>query len=479
MFETAIAQLRFGYSMMTGRPFHLGSLEAIIDAMLETQREFGAVGADGAELIGGPTLDDDTRHDMQLRRFRAQALRAARETDYYGQLFRELDLDLDHLSHDDIARIPPTPKRAVRDDPSAFVRRSANVAFRTTTTGTTGKPTSTFFSQREMRTTVALNAMTFLLRAQITPADIVQVSTSSRATLGNNCFTRACERIGAVWYQAGLVAPDHALGLLAERHRIPGKVPQASYLNTYASYLGQLVECGLANGYGPSDFGLRTISVGGEVVTQGLLARARELFGEVEYTQGFGMTETWPFGGACCDQGHLHFEAPHGLLEVLSLETSAPALHGELGTMVATPFPPFRDASVVLRYDTQDVVRPVEPPLTCNMSRVPACSDIEGKLRLTVRHDDGLTTPRQVLEALEALACVPLPARCGFWADDGGVAVEVITRDDSRETRQAIGDSLEARGVPLRSLFVRTDRDELEHPYPLRGDLREVMFARS
>lgn len=43
---------------------------------------------------------------------------------------------------------------------------------------------------------------------------------------------------------------------------MPRKVPQASVLTTYPSYLGELVELGLAAGYEPADFGLRWVSGG-------------------------------------------------------------------------------------------------------------------------------------------------------------------------------------------------------------------------
>jgi phenylacetate-coenzyme A ligase PaaK-like adenylate-forming protein len=62
---------------------------------------------------------------MQLRRFRGQAKRGARETAYYQRLFADLDLDPGRLRADDIARIPLTPKAALRADPTAFVRRGA------------------------------------------------------------------------------------------------------------------------------------------------------------------------------------------------------------------------------------------------------------------------------------------------------------------------------------------------------------------
>ena len=158
------------------------------------------------------------------------------------------------------------------------MRRGSQPAFRTTTTGTTGKPTSVYFTAREIQATGLLGAITFLQNGHIRPEDIVQISTSSRATLGNTCFSQACQRIGAVWYQTGLVDPAHALALLAEEHHLPGKKLRASFLNTYASYLGELVECGLRSGYQPRDFGLERISVGGEIVTEGLKRRCQKLF---------------------------------------------------------------------------------------------------------------------------------------------------------------------------------------------------------
>jgi hypothetical protein len=87
MLATAVAQLRFAASVGLGVPFSLWSLDQLVNAALDTQHEFGAIGAYGAEVPGGPALDEETRRDMHLRRFRQQARRAARETAYYGRLF--------------------------------------------------------------------------------------------------------------------------------------------------------------------------------------------------------------------------------------------------------------------------------------------------------------------------------------------------------------------------------------------------------
>ncbi|HET9909512.1 MAG TPA: AMP-binding protein [Anaerolineales bacterium] len=477
MFETAFAQLRYAASVLFAIPFDLRALDRLVEGILATQHEFGTLGTDSAEFLGGPELDEESRREIQLRRFRTQALRAVNETDYYKQQFDQLGIDPANLKYEDTPRIPITPKEALRSDPEAFVRRGSQPAFRTTTTGTTGKPTSVYFTSHEIQATGLLTAITFLQSGQITPEDIVQISTSSRATLGNTCFSQACQRIGAVWYQTGLVDPTHALMLLSEEHHLPGKKSRASFLNTYASYLGELVEYGLSNRYSPADFGLERISVGGEIVTEGLKKRCQKLFGSVEFIQGYAMTETWPFSGTRCAESHLHFEPSQGLMEVLDPDTHEPVKLGEFGTIVATPFPPYREASVVLRYDTEDVVQAINGPLTCNLKHWPATSDLQGKLRLSVRGPDGWAHPRQVREALEAIEEVPLPARCGFWSVPGGVAVEVLVRKAESSIHKKIEQNLEEHSVPIKELHLVENPSQLKHPLPLRCDLKEALFT--
>ncbi len=220
MIETAIAQLRFAASMVTGKRFSPWSFDRLIDAMLETRREFGEIGAQGAEQVSGPALDEETRRQVHLRRFRKQAVRAMQETGYYGQLFQELDMDPAKLEYEDIGRIPFTTKEALRDDPDAFVRRGANPLMLSMTTGTTGRPTAVYYSEYELKTLVALSAMAFLISGEIGPEDVVHIGTSSRAVLGNLGLAGACARIGALAYMAGVIDPAQALLMLAEQRHL-------------------------------------------------------------------------------------------------------------------------------------------------------------------------------------------------------------------------------------------------------------------
>jgi phenylacetate-CoA ligase len=165
---------------------------------------------------------------------------------------------------------------------------------------------------------------------------------------------------------------------------------------------------------------------------------------------------------------------------VIDPQTGTPAGNGHAGTLVATPLAPYREATILLRYDTQDVARDIEGPLTCNLRNLQATSPLLGKLRFAVRHEEegGWTFAREVLEALEGSDEVPLPARYGFWAvPPGGVGVEVVARRTEPRVRRAIETRLEERGVPVRELNLVEHRGQLRRPLPLRCDLKESSFS--
>lgn len=475
MFATIAAQLRLAASIGFGRRFSRWSLDGVIDGILAAQREFGSAGPDARDVLAGPRLDEDSIRELQLRRFRTQVGRAL-ETEYYRNCLSALGLDPARLELEDLVRVPLTVKEALRANPEQFVRPDASPCFRTTTTGTTGAPTTVYFSAYELQTYFRLAAMTFLVSGHIDASDVVQISTSSRATLGNTCFAGACGRIGAVIFLAGLIEPDDALALLAREQRVPGKKPKVSCLNTYPSYLGALIERGLQLGYRAADFGLERIVVGGELLSAGLRRRAHELFGPVAFEESYGMTETWPLTGIPCSEGHVHFDPGQGLVEVVDPETGMSAAPGQVGTIVATPFPPYRETTILLRYDTEDVVRRLEGQPSCHLRHLPATTCLLGKRRVAVRHERGWTFPRDVLDALESLDDVPLPARYGMRAVGDGVAVEVVVRRRTERVRRAVERGLGEAGVPLETLVVVEHPDELEHAVPLRCDLRELGF---
>lgn len=476
MIEAALSQLRYVLSVGFGTRFSLRSLERLVKAMRETREEFGDLGPDHTELLGGPVLDPATRREMQLARFRKQALLAARETNYYYRLFQNIGLNPSKLTYENIATLPLTSKEAVRKEPDAFVNRSARPFLRALTTGTTGKPTAICFSEYEMQVYFALSAISYLSSGEITTEDIVQINTSSRGMLGNLTLAGGCAQVGAQVYLAGVIESAQALAMLTEERHLPGKRNRTSVLYTYPSYLGELVTTGLELGYQPSDFGLRNIIVGGELVSTGLKNRAAHLFGQVNFLEGYGITELWPLGAQRCEEGHLHFEPSQGLVEVINPDTGLAALPGEVGVIVGTPFPPYRETTLLLRYNTGDVVRVLETPPKCSLANLPATSQLLGKLNLSVHCDNGWVYPRQICEGLEELEEIALPTRFGFWVVPGGVAVEVASGNTNLLVRSKIEQSLLRQAIPLRELYLVERPEQLRQPYPWRGDLREYSF---
>src|SRR4051794_21189346 len=115
MLDTAVAQFRLAIALLTGRPIPSWALSTLIAGARATRHEFGTIGADGTQAALGPTLDATTGREVQLRRFRAQATRSARDTAYYGAVFADLGLDPGKLSWNDVARLPLTPKEALRE----------------------------------------------------------------------------------------------------------------------------------------------------------------------------------------------------------------------------------------------------------------------------------------------------------------------------------------------------------------------------
>ena len=473
MIESALAQLRLAMSVGFGRPFSVRALERVVAGLKASRHEFGDV-ANKAEVMG-PAMDAETIGEVHARRMRQVARLAGRDTPYYAELFAALGLDPDNLTAADLVRLPVTPKEAVRDRPDDFIRRGARVYLRPTTTGTTGKPTSIAFSLKEMRVYAALQAIDALTSGTLRDDDIVQIATASRGLLGNVCLAGACAHVGALVTMTGIVDPAYALTHLAETHRIPGKRPKVSVLYTYPSYLGELVETGPRLGFGPADFGLREISIGGEIVTAAVQERARALFGDVAFAGGYGMTEIWPLGGGRCEAGHLHFQPAYGKIEVLALDNDEPAAPGEPGRIIATPFFPFRETTMLLRYDTGDLVRALPELPSCSMRHLPATSDLLGKQKHAARLGDGwLVFSRDVLEAVESVADVPLPGRVRWETAPGGLAVTVAVRPgcDLAAARRALSAALATRGVPVAALELV--HGPLPGAFPWRADQREM-----
>jgi phenylacetate-CoA ligase len=415
MFETGIRQFRLALGMAQRRRLDPRNVERLVGDVLATVAEFGSAGAEAAELVDGPMTSAQDRLEITNNSLRRTAVRLAAQSPFYARHFSSAQVDPAKLDVAGLRAIPVTVKADLIERPGDFRCTDVQAYLATRTTGTTGRPAEVWISRYEMELWPALGALASVLRDELRPGDVMQVNLSSRSTVAQHLAAGGCRLTGAGCRPLGIVAPEAALDGLTEG--------SATILLTVPSYLGELITAARRAGLGPGDFRLRRLVVGGEVLSAGLARAAIQTFGVPRVEDPYSMTEIVPVTGRPCSQGHMHHDLNVGLTELIDLDTGDPAAPGALGTLVITPYFPYRDCTPVFRYDTRDVARCLpDAPLRCELAAIPATSLILGKadhmLRLPGR---AVVTSRQLIEAIESLPAEPWPARYRAAACDSRI----------------------------------------------------------
>jgi phenylacetate-coenzyme A ligase PaaK-like adenylate-forming protein len=217
--------------------------------------------------------------------------------------------------------------------------------------------------------------------------------------------------------------------------------------------------------------------VGGEILSPSLARAASQTLGVPRITDPFTMTEVIPAAGQTCSRAHLHFDLNSSHTELLDLATGEPAEPGALGTLVITPYFPYRECMPVFRYDTRDVARRLPGEDTgCELAGAPAISQILGKADHLLRLASGeVITPRELVNAIEALPTQPWPARFRAQARDGRVLLTLPAAAIDGYGEVAARRHFREAGLALDLVIV--GGDEAASLRPARSDLRETTFA--
>jgi len=412
MFDTGVRQFRLALGMAQGRRLDPANVARLVDDALATIAEFGEPGGDVDEITNGPIANPEARLELATVALRRTARRLAAQSPFYARRFTAADIDPAKLEIAGLRTIPVTVKADLIERPRDFRCADVPPYLATRTTGTTGRPAEVWLSRYEMELWPALGALSGVLRNELRPGDVMQVNLSSRATAALHLSAVGCRLAGAGFRPLGIVPPDEALDSLADG--------STTILFTCPSYLAELVTAARRRGAAAGDFRLRRITVGGEVLSASLARAATRMFGVPLIDDPYSMTEIAPVNGRTCSRAHQHYDPGMGYTELIDLDTGESAAPGALGTLVITPYFPYRDCMPVFRYDTRDVARRLpDGPLSCEMSGIPATSQILGKADHLLRLPDGeIVSPRRLIEAIEALPTEPWPAR--YRAGVGG-----------------------------------------------------------
>jgi phenylacetate-CoA ligase len=471
MFDTGLRQVRMALAMVQGRRIDPATVGKLVADALKTNAEFGAPGPEAMEILGGPAATETDQRDFASRALSRTAARLAVRSPFYARHLAAVGAEPGKLDVTSLRRVPVTTKRDLIQQPDAFRCGDVPPYLATRTTGTTGSPAEIWLSRYEMELWPALGALSAVLRDELRPGDIMQISLSSRATAAMHVSAGSCKLAGVGCRPLGLVSPDEALASLADSGT------GATILSTVPSYLAELVATAQRRGMGPADFRLRRITTGGEVLSPSLGRAAAATFGVQQVEDSYSMTEIIPVTSRTCSQRHLHHDLNSGFIELLDLVTGEPAQPGALGTIVVTPFFPYRDCAPVFRYDTRDIARCLpDEPLGCELAGIPATSHILGKADHLVRPGDGaVITSRQLIEAIESLPTAPWPARYRVRADAGRVTLTLPAGAIDGLGQAAAQDHLRAAGLDVELRIIPDDQARaLRHT---RSDLRETTFA--
>ncbi|HEX4832655.1 MAG TPA: AMP-binding protein [Trebonia sp.] len=469
MFETGVRQFRLALGLVAGRRIDPGNVARLVDDVLATLAEFGEPGADAAELIDGPTTSPEAQLETANRGLRRTARRLAAQSPFYARRFAAAGTDLARFGLAGLRQVPVTVKADLTERPGDFRCADVPPYLATRTTGTTGRPTEVWLSRYEMELWPALGALASVLRDELRPGDVMQVNLSSRSTAALHLAAASCRLVGAGCRPLGIVPPEAALDALADGG--------TTILLSCPSYLAELVNEARRRGLGAGDFRLRRIVVGGEVLSPSLARAAARAFGVTAVEDPYSMTEIAPVSGRTCRQGHQHYDLNLGYTELIDLDTGELAAPGALGTLVVTPYFPYRDCTPVFRYDTRDVARCLpDGPLSCELAGVPATSQIVGKANQLLRlHDGEVITPRQLIEAIEALPGEPWPARYRATADGDRIRLALPASAIAGYGHAEAERHFAAAGLGADLDIVPDDQGAaLRHT---RSDLHETMFA--
>lgn len=367
------------------------------------------------------TADRSTLRELQLRRFREQAVYAYENTPFYQQKFDEAGIDPTAIeTFDDIRAVPPTSKAELRDaqttDPFPYGDLLAvpleDVTDYHQTSGTTGQPVRQADSWHDWEWWGDCWA-TVLWAQGVRPDDRVFFPFSYNVFVAFWAAHYACERIGAEVVPGGNLSS-------AQRIRKMNELDVTIFMST-PTYALRLAEVAEEEGFVPSEMAVERIVCAGEpgASIPGTKERIESRWGATVYDHA-GATEAGAWGFTCDgSRTGLHLNDANFLIEVLDADGN-PVEEGECGEIVITPF--MREAQPYIRFKLRDRVE-IHPGETCDCGRT--FRFVNGGV---LGRSDDLTKVNGVL--LSPTAIEDTIRGCDFVADEYRIIIDEHEQKD-------------------------------------------------
>ncbi|MEW2354696.1 phenylacetate--CoA ligase [Spirillospora sp. NPDC029432] len=330
----------------------------------------------------------------------ARALREAVERAHAGSAFLRAKLDAAGVQPksiegaDDLARLPFTTKREIRD--THFLEYAAVPAERIVrihaSSGTTGRRTICAYTAKDVEDWVEMTARSFAF-AGVTSHDRVQVMTGYGLWTAGAGIQAGVERLGALAVPTGPGNTETQLEMMREA----GTTVMCA-TSSFTLLIAELVERRGIRG----DLSLGTAVTGSERWGDGTRARIESLLGVRTYDL-YGSTELWGPGTGieCARRDGIHVWDDHFHAEVVDPDTLAPVPPGTVGELVVTTLS--KEATPLIRYRTRDLTYLYSGPCPCG-SPYPRIGRIVGRSDDQVKVRGVIFLPAQVDTVLAEVA---------------------------------------------------------------------------
>ena len=316
--------------------------------------------------------------ELQDERLRWQVRRCLAKSEFYREKFNKAGLKASHIrTVDDLVHVPVVTKQELRDEQVKHppfgrytVAPSKDWSELHPSTGTTGIPVNTIWSDRDRENITEVTART-MWSFGVRPGDTVQNGFSYGLWVAGMSTHYAAERLGCFVIPIGASMTGRQIDYMLN--------PGSTVLFCTPSFALHIAENLRERNISPEKLPLRLGSFGGEGGTEVRATRKKIEEGlAIRAYDYYGLAEIGPtFASECTSQSGLHFAEDHYVVEIVKPETMERCAEGEMGVLVVTHLT--REATPMLRYWTNDYARYDSAACSCARTHGRAMGGILGR----------------------------------------------------------------------------------------------------
>ena len=337
-------------------------------------------------------MSEEETKELQLQRLQSVVKRAYEKVPYYNKRFTDLKIEPEDIETlDDIEKLPFTSKTDLRDAYpfGMFAVDTEEIVEVHTTSGTTGKPTVSGYTEADLDLWGEVMARALTMTG-VKKNDKVQNSYGYGLFTGGMGVHYGGQKIGATVIPISAGNTTRQLEIMQDF--------ETTVLTCTPSYGLYLAEVAEKEGIDTSKLKLKAGCFGAEMWTEEMRDKLEERL-NISAQNVYGLTEVIGPGVAmeCPEKNGLHIFEDHFYPEIINPKTLEQIPDGETGELVLTTLT--REGMPVIRFRTKDI--------TALRRGVCECGRTQVKMdRITGRSDDMLKVrgvivfPSQIEKAL-------------------------------------------------------------------------------